>query len=151
MVTKEELWERYLAINPSATNYESWRFGGVEQGDTDLLVDLVLKRKKTATAGAYDCYIFENAQIPLIGGYNIILNSLDEAVCITKTVNVYIEHFKDVSKEHAQKEGEGDLSLTYWREVHKCFFKKELKEINKEFSNDMLVVCEEFECVYPLK
>jgi len=39
------------------------------------------------------------------------------------------------------------MSLEYWRRVHKEFFGEELKENNIEFSEDMLVVCEEFEVV----
>jgi uncharacterized protein YhfF len=42
---------------------------------------------------------------------------------------------------------EGDKSLKYWRDVHKKYFTKELKEIGKEFNEDMLVVCEEFDVV----
>lgn len=64
-----------------------------------------------------------------------------------RTTKVYTVPFKDVSAEHAAKEGEGDLSLDYWREVHKEFFTEELEEIGESFSEDMLVVCEEFEVI----
>ena len=33
--------------------------------------------------------------------------------------------FDEVSKEHAYKEGEGDRSLAYWRDVHEDFFAEE--------------------------
>ena len=58
------------------------------------------------------------------------------------------ETFNNVSKEHAFKEGEGDRSLEYWREVHKKFFRECLEEYGLEFSENMKVVCEEFEVVY---
>ena len=54
----------------------------------------------------------------------------------------------EVSKEHARKEGEGDLSLAYWRQVHKDFFSDELKVEQKDFSETMDVVCEEFKLIY---
>jgi uncharacterized protein YhfF len=49
-----------------------------------------------------------------------------------------------VSEEHAYKEGEGDRSLSYWREVHKRFFLPQMEEAGLSFTDDMLVVCEEF-------
>ncbi len=151
MKSTEKMWMEYLKINPDATSYDAWAFGGLTPEDTDLLAKLVLEGTKTATCSAYDFYLNENAPLPLIGKFNIILNSLNEPVCITKTFKVSVEKFKDVSEEHARKEGEGDISLEYWRTVHEQFFKNELKEIHKEFSDEILVVCEEFECVYPVK
>lgn len=43
------------------------------------------------------------------------------------------------------KEGEGDRSLRYWREVHEDFFKIEMESINRKFEPEMKLVCEEFE------
>lgn len=44
--------------------------------------------------------------------------------------------------------GGGNLSLAYWREVHERFFRQEMEEAGLVFDEDMLVVCEEFSCVY---
>jgi uncharacterized protein YhfF len=54
-----------------------------------------------------------------------------------------------VPEEHAYKEGEGDSSLAYWREVHQAFFTQEMILIHRTFDEGMRVVCEEFELVYP--
>ena len=59
--------------------------------------------------------------------------------------------FMQVSAEHAYREGEGDRSLSYWREAHAHFFRLELAEIYAAFTEDMLVVCEEFQVVFPPK
>ncbi|MBQ6076695.1 MAG: ASCH domain-containing protein [Clostridia bacterium] len=56
--------------------------------------------------------------------------------------------FNQVSPEHAYKEGEGDRSLEYWRKVHIDFLTRELARINKTFTENAQVVCEEFELVY---
>ena len=56
--------------------------------------------------------------------------------------------FKEISEEHAFYEGEGNRTLEYWREVHKRFFSGELSAVNIPFSEDLLVVCEEFRRVY---
>ena len=67
---------------------------------------------------------------------------------VTKTTRVSVVPFMQVSAEHACKEGEGDWSLTYWRTVHAQAFADELAEIHMNFSEDMLVVCEEFQVVF---
>ena len=46
------------------------------------------------------------------------------------------------------KEGEGDRTLTYWREVHELFLRNELASVRREFDENTKVVCEEFEIVY---
>ena len=139
-MTAEEMWK----ASGFTGEYEAWSFGEVP----DKLADLVVNGKKRATSSAYAVYEAEDEETPKVGEYSIILNSKDEAVCIIKTIKVDIVPFKEVSAEFAAKEGEGDLSLVYWRDVHQNFFTEELKEIGMDFSEDMLVVCEEFEVVY---
>lgn len=56
--------------------------------------------------------------------------------------------FSEVTAEHAYKEGEGDKSLDYWREVHEKFFAECLNEVGLKFTSDMKVVCEEFSVVF---
>ena len=103
---------------------------------------------KTATCSAYDLYQAEGEPIPKVGDYSIILNSDGEAVCIIKTTTVYVTEFNKVSSEHAYKEGEGDRSLDYWREVHINFLTNELASVHHSFDETTKVVCEEFEVVY---
>ena len=136
-MTAEELWKK-SGLNGE---YEAWSFGD----DADALADLVKTGKKTATTSAFIFYELENEDLPKVGETSIILDSNEEAVCIIRTTKVYVVPFDEVSSEHAAKEGEGDCSLEYWRRVHQDFFTEELKEINKEFDEKMLVVCEEFE------
>jgi uncharacterized protein YhfF len=53
-----------------------------------------------------------------------------------------------VDEEFARAEGEGDLSLAYWRRTHKHFFSRSLPAIDREFSEDMPLVCERFRVIY---
>ena len=91
---------------------------------------------KTATCSAYDLYQVEGEPIPKEGDYSVILDSNSEAVCIVRTVKVYITEFHQVSEEHAYKEGEGDRSLEYWRKVHIDFLTRELAELNMIFTEN---------------
>ena len=139
-MTSEELWKR-SGLNGT---YEAWSFGEAP----DKLADLVLQGIKTATCSAYDLYLINNEPLPREGDYSIILNSNEEAVCIIKTLKVYVTAFNQVSDEHAYKEGEGDRSLEYWRKVHEKFLTNELASVNKSFNENTKVVCEEFEVMY---
>ena len=139
-MTPEELWER----SGLAGTYEAWSFGEAP----DKLADLVLQGIKTATCSAYDLYQINNEPLPQAGDYSVILNSSEEAVCIIKTIKVYVTEFRNISKEHAFKEGEGDRSLEYWRQVHESFLTNELATVHKGFDENTKVVCEEFEVVY---
>lgn len=146
MMTPTQLWQEYLVVNPQAgPEPEAWAFGAVP----DELADLVARGIKTATSSAYPLYELEGEELPQAGGHDIILDSQGNAVCIIKTTKVYGTPFSQVSEEHAFKEGEGDRSLSYWRQVHEDFFTTCLAEAGLTFSEDMLVVCEEFELVYP--
>lgn len=144
-MTAEEMWSIFSKENNLENEeYEAWAYGD----NPDKLAELTLNGIKTATCSAYYWYEKEGEELPKEGEYSVILNSRDEAVCVTETTRVYVERFKDISKEHAYKEGEGDRSLEYWRKVHNDFFTKELGEVGAEFNEDMKVVCEEFEVVY---
>ncbi|OPF51412.1 RNA-binding protein [Clostridium baratii] len=141
----EQMWSEYKKINNNIKDeYEAWAFGV----DANLLADLVLRGEKTATASAYPLYEIENEPLPKIGEYNIILDCEENAICIIETTKVYVVKFKDISNEHAFKEGEGDKSLSYWRKCHEEFFTMCMAEVGKAFDEDMKVVCEEFKVVF---
>ena len=143
----QEMWNAYKQINPSiGDEIDAWAFGV----EADLLADLVLKGEKTATASAYDLYAVDNDPLPQEGTFDIILDSQDRAVCIIEITKVSVQPFNRVSADHAFKEGEGDKSLAYWRQVHEDFFKDWLGEAGLDFTPDSKVVLEEFRKVYPL-
>ena len=146
-MTPQEMWKAYKKINPSiGDEIDAWAFG-VED---DLLADLVLKGEKTATASAYDLYAVDDEPLPREGTFDIILDSQDQAVCIIEITKVSVVPFNQVSDEHAFKEGEGDKSLAYWRQVHEDFFTDCLGQAGLIFTPDSKVVLEEFRKVYPL-
>ena len=145
----EELWKLYCkeCNVKEETHYEAWCFGGAP----DNLGALVMLGIKTATASAYDLYQFDEEEpMPKAGDYSIILDSKDEALCVIQTTKTYHVPFKEVTKEQAYKEGVGDRSLEYWRDVHERFFEEVYQDYPIEFTEDSNILCEEFECVYSL-
>ena len=76
--------------------------------------------------------------------FNILTNWDKTDRLLIETTSIKIVEFKDVTKEHAIKEGEGNLTLRYWRKVHKKIFKKELKLKGQKFNKHTKIICEEF-------
>ena len=144
-MTAQEMWESYSQKENITADYDAWAFGD----DPDELARLVSAGIKTATASAAIWYDLEGEDLPQAGQYSVILNTRDEAVCIIKTTRVFTVPFCDVDETQAFREGEGDRTLSYWRRVHERFFTEELKTIGRSFDEKMLIVCEEFEKVYP--
>lgn len=139
-MTADEMWKQSKLTG----NYDSWAFGD----NADMLAELVKKGIKTATCSALILYSLENCEMPKKNKYSVILDSNNNAICIIITTKVYIKSFNKISQRHAYKEGEGNRSLEYWRNVHKEFFINELKNYDLSFNEKLELVCEEFKVVY---
>jgi len=146
----KKMWNEFIqthGIDPEI-RHTSWPFGGDKVSVKELL-ELVIRGQKRATASLYDIYEYIDEPLPKAGDYSVVTDWEGIARCVIKTTRVEITPFNLISQEFARKEGEGDLSLEYWREVHREFFSRDLREtLGKEFKEDMLVVCEEFELVF---
>lgn len=132
--------EELKSIYPGAL---AWHFGdSLELADE--LVQLVLSGVKTATCSSRSSFQqeFERGEAPCVGSYNIILNGTGQPMCVIQTVRMQLIRFCDVPSELASKEGEGDLSLAYWREGHKRYFERE-----GTYSEEMELIFEEFELI----
>jgi uncharacterized protein YhfF len=148
----KEMWESYLISigdNIADTNkkYISWHFCDNEEDANDL-AELVKQGVKRATTSLYDLYEIEGDALPEEGDLDIITDWHGQAQCIIETKKVTIVPFKEVTEAFAHTEGEGDKTLKYWKEVHINAFSRELESFDKKFSEDMLVLCVEFEMVY---
>ena len=146
-MNEKELWKAYTDANPAYRDapYDAWCYGS---DIPDELARLTFDGIKTATASAYALYAAEDSPLPTVGTHSVLLDTAGNALCVLRNTAVTVVPFCEVTERHAYKEGEGDRSLGYWRDVHRKFFTSELKEIGAAFSEDMLVVCEEFEVVF---
>ncbi len=118
----------------------AWSFGDTPEM-ADELAERVAKGIKTATCCSLSSFKLED-EPAVIGGYNIILNSKGEPVCVIRVVSMRLIRYRDVDQDFVSKEGEGDFSLNYWMQGHKDFFQRE-----GSFDEAMELVAEEFELV----
>ena len=141
----QQFWNDFcVANNKEGTEYRgAFQFGA----SADWLANLVVEGKKTATTSGFVFYELEKEAIPQAGEYYIVLNGQDEPVAVIQVQSVEVVPMNEVTEDFALAEGEGDYQ--FWWEAHEKFFTEALKEYDKEFSPEMLVVCEQFEKVYP--
>lgn len=129
-------------MNIYIKNLEKWHFHN-NQKDCDYLFNLVKTKAKTATS-----YLFiKKEDLTIKSEYSILTNWDESEKILLKTTKIYKTKFKDITKTHAFKEGEGDKTLTYYKNVHEEFFKKECEKLNITFDENTEIVCEEFEIV----
>ncbi len=146
------MWESYLkSINEDLQNtklkYESWKFETSENA-SNILAALVMSGEKTGTSSTKDNFESVGEIIPSVGDLHIITNWDDVAQFIIKTTVVSIVPYKDVSEDFAKKEGEGDLTLKHWQNVHEPVFRAEQQNSGNKFDENTEIVCEEFKLIY---
>ena len=148
----EAYWQEFLATLPADSPYRGKAYEHDSFGDSPEMADelgaLVVKGIKTATCSALWEWEAEGENIPEAGSIWIVLDGSGNPMCITETYEVTVRKYEEVDADFARAEGEGDLSLEYWRKAHRNFFSRSLPKIGKEFSGDMLLVCERFRVVY---
>lgn len=143
-------WYTYAKVNEleAIPLPNAWMFGDGTKEMGDILSKLVIEGKKTGTYSAYLLYDLDEEPLPQLGQYDIILNGSNEPVAIIKNTKVEVKKMNEVDERFARSEGEGDLSYAYWYAAHERFFKLQFAEHNREFSDENLIVCENFEVVY---
>lgn len=143
--------EKYLKFiknnSKEKVPYEEIQFCKTKSVATKLAND-VLTGVKYASSSLY--YIYEKGEkvLPKIGNLSVVLDGDDNAVCIIKCIATRLTPFWKVSSLFAEKEGEGDLTLESWKEIHRIRFKREMERYPHDFNEEMTVICQEFEVVY---
>lgn len=119
-------------------------------GDSPTLADellaLVLAGKKTATCAALRDYAEDNADKPVVGRRDVVLDGAGRPAAVIETVEVTYRRFDEVDDAFARDEGEGEATLEQWRRDHETYFRR-----NGGFAADMDLLCERFRLVEILK
>ncbi len=132
-------WEDFLKRHPELPQdlpLDAWAFGG----SPDELAELVLAGKKTATCSLLSVY--KDGKVPVPGTYSVLLNSKGKPQCVIYLRETFVKKFSEIDEKHAWEEGEGDRSLSHWREVHLKFF-----SAYEGFTEESEILCEKFEVV----
>ena len=114
----------------------------------DALAQLAHENQKRGTA--HLAVQFEHDSIPMrnIGDYWIILKCDGTPICVVQIIGIEITPFDQVGPVFAASEGEGDLSLSYWRDAHIPYYQSQCERWGIAWREDLAVVCESLIAVY---
>ncbi|MBU3027625.1 ASCH domain-containing protein [Zobellia galactanivorans] len=148
----QEMWERFTTSYPEFKEEEqpeSWFFHDNEE-DANRLAELVVQGKKQAGSGLYSWYKEAKANLPSVGTKHIITDFDGTARAIIETKKVDTIPFNQISEAYAALDmGTTNEALQKWKKAHWDFFASTMKESEKQATEDMLVVCEYFETLWP--
>lgn len=146
----ENFWKEFCESGKVhfETPYQVWYFGSTSEMAREL-AELVLQKKKTATASLVEVNEKLPELAPVENGYSVVTDFENNPLCIIKTTEIRHLPFDEVDAQFASDEGEGDQSLEYWREVHWDYFSKEAADLNIKFDEKSLICCERFILLYP--
>lgn len=142
------LWKRYRALNPDAPLEPPISFHFCDnKEDADVCAELVASGRKRATAPSVAELELAGDAMPRAGDLAIVTDWAGHAVAIIRTVSVVIKTFGEVDDEFARAEGEGDLSLEWWRAAHLSYYENVLAGSQYKVGDQLEIVCERFELV----
>jgi len=148
----EAYWQKFLATLPADSPYRDKLYDPDGFGDSPEMADelgaLVLSGIKTGTCSSVWEWEAEGETLPEAGSIWIVLDGGGRPICIAEVYEITIRKYNEVDAEFARAEGEGDLSLAYWREAHREYFTRVLPRSGMEFSEEMPLVCERFRLIY---
>ena len=155
MVTPEadavqRMWQAYTQVTGSTDPLTGSFAFGDSPDMADELADLVLHGPKRATAGLVLEYERDATPVARPGECSIVLDGRGEPVCVIRTTEVRIQPLNQVDAAFAWDEGEGDRTLAWWRAAHERYFRRQCEGLGVEFRDDLPVVFERFELVWPL-
>lgn len=116
--------------------------------DANECADLVLQRKKRATATSLWWYEINGEELPKVYDKYIVTNWQGMALCVIEVERVEIVPFNEITSMFAETEGEGDKSLEHWKKVHWDYYHRELDGSKFEPKENMLIVCEYFRVIF---
>lgn len=104
----------------------------------DDLLNLILAGRKRATCWS----AVADAEGAKVGARWVVEDGKGRPRAILETVEIRQQRFDEVDEDFAAAEGEGDLSLVYWRNAHQGYFER-----NGGFDPEMPLWCERFRLV----
>lgn len=141
-----QIWNDYRAANPAAPVDVPLSFHFCDnESDADLCAELVAAKRKRATAISLAELELAGDLIPCPGDYAIVTTWAGQAKALIRTVSVEIRRFSEVDAAFAKDEGEGDLTLEWWRTAHEAYYRRVLAGSPYIVNGDLEIACERFE------
>ena len=150
-VAAGELWKAYLQVLPQSERqrdyFEAFQFGSGREM-ANQLARLVLDGIKTATSDLIWHLDYQAKPRWQVGDEHVVLDGNWAPVAVIRTTELQTRLFGEVDEAFAYDYGEGDRTLAWWREHVFAWYARECREIGRQPSYDMPLLCERFEVVF---
>lgn len=117
------------------------------EADANVCADLVVTGRKVATATSLAELEIAGLPPPSPGDLAIITDFSGRPRAVIRTTSVEVRRFAEIDAEFARSEGEGDLSLAWWRDAHRAYYRRVLSGSGISVDDGLLIACERFEVV----
>lgn len=152
--TANEMWNNFTKANSEFLTDEMPEadYFHTNKEDANRLGELILNRQKQAGSSLYALYEKYNADLPKIGRKQIVTDFDGNALAIIETIKVDTIPFNQISAAYAKLDmGTNSEPLKKWKKAHWDFFEGFMAESGDKPTEDMLIVCEWFETIWPEK
>lgn len=154
----EQMWSAYLESKgiprTKAPHHVAESFGD-HPALADELLDEMLHGTKRATSSLASDYAYYDERVPQPEDHCIVCDGQGQPRAILRVLSVERSSFFEVDAQFAAAEGEGDLSLEYWRAEHEKFWRRTQKSIGIDWIPEDTanaggeLVLERFEICWP--
>ncbi len=149
--TIEEFWEAARSALPEETAGKAYRtrsFGN-DEAISKVILDLILTGKKTGTFAVDWEYEYRGEPRPTSGDLYVVTDHAGVPRALLRITMTERVAFKDIDERHVQCEGPALRSVEPWRKLHWDYWSRTLRAIGREPAEDMPVLYQAFELLYP--
>jgi uncharacterized protein YhfF len=147
----EKFWKDYLLTLPESERNQKY-FEAPAWGNSAELADRIcqsiLSGIKTTTSSLLWSQKKKQWTIEKPGDKSIVLDSQQNPVCITETVEVSVKPFNQVDADFVYHYGEGDRTLNFWNKNMWEYYQEECKALGNIAEKDMPIICLAFKVIY---
>lgn len=145
----DQLWQSFCDQCEDAPSQPPISFHFCDNpADAATCLDLVLKGRKRATASSLAELERSNDPVPEPGDLAIVTDWDGTAHAVIRTTRVDIVPFGKVTEDFARAEGEGDLTLAWWRDAHRAYYERVLDGSGVTVDDTLPIACEHFEVIF---
>lgn len=126
---------------------DAFGFGG-EPALADELAALVISGRKRATTSLAIEFTADGDPLPRTGDISVVVDGRGEPAVIIERTDVSEIPFGRVGADYAAVEGEGDGTLSHWRQVHEQYFHAVCTRLGGHFDADTPVLCQTFRVLW---
>lgn len=115
----------------------------------DVLIKLIASGDKTGTFALAAEYQRNPAQRPVLGDYFVVTHFDGSPALVYRITEVATVPFRDIGAKHVAVEGPNARNVEVWRKIHWPYWGAMLRDWGLPPQEDMAVVFQRFELLYP--